>query len=40
MSEGISISKEDYAKHEWDPNVILDKGVHSHFARLLTVCRE
>lgn len=39
MSQGIPISKEDYAKHEQHPN-ILDKGVHSHFARLLTVGRE
>lgn len=40
MSQGISFSKVDFAKHEWGPNIILGKGVLSYFARLLAVCRE
>lgn len=33
MSQGISLSKVGSAKHEWGPNIILDKGVYSYFCQ-------
>lgn len=33
MSQGISLSKVGSAKHEWGPNIIVDKGVCSYFCQ-------